>query len=71
MAEEYIRVSEGFIEVRQRLTAPVLSKTGKTMIVFTTSGFVGVEGGVADGVKANITVNVPRGYRQDKSVDGS
>jgi len=51
-ADEYIRVEKGFLEIRQKLGPGVLSSTGKSHVVVSTSGFKAVEG---SDVRVNLT----------------
>jgi hypothetical protein len=52
---EYIRVQDGFLEIRQKVGAGVPSKTGKSHIVVGTGGFKPI-----DGSNLNISLNVIR-----------
>ena len=52
---EYIRVQDGFLEIRQKVGAGVPSKTGKSQIVVGTGGFKTI-----DGSNLSISLNVIR-----------
>ena len=41
---EYIRVAEGYLEIRQKVTAGKLSTSGKNFTVVSTGGFKPIEG---------------------------
>lgn len=49
---EYIRVSGGFLEIRQKIGVGTLSKSGKSHTVVSTGGFKAVEG---SDVRVNLT----------------
>lgn len=55
--EDYIRVADGYLEVRKKLGPGRPSASGKTLVVFTTGGFVDAEGAE---VRVNITATKRR-----------
>ena len=54
MPEEYTRVVNGYLEIRVALTKGRPSSTGKSLVVYTTGGFVQAESGDRP-VKVNLT----------------
>lgn len=50
--EEYIRVKNGYLEIRQKIGAGTMSSTGKSKVVVSTSGFAAIEG---SDIKVNLT----------------
>jgi len=49
---EYIRVKDGHLEIRQKVTKGKLSASGKSTVVVSTGGFTEVEG---DDIRVNLT----------------
>ncbi len=56
--EEYIRVKSGYLEIRQKVGAGVISKSGKSLNVVSTGGFKPVDD---TDMKVNLTVIKPKG----------
>jgi len=54
---EYIRVADGYLEIRQKIGAGVVSKTGKSNVVVSTGGFTEVED---SNVRVNLTAITAR-----------
>lgn len=54
--EEYMRVQDGFLEIRVKLGPGTPSSSGKSLVVVSTGGFVPV----GDGIKVNLTAIKPR-----------
>jgi hypothetical protein len=50
---EYIRVKDGYLEIRQRISKGTPSSTGRSLVVVSTGGFKEIDGG--SGVKVNLT----------------
>lgn len=55
--QEYIRVKEGYLEIRQKLTKGTPSASGRNLTIATTGGFKDVEG---SDVRVNLTAIKPR-----------
>ena len=55
--EEYIRLANGYLEIRQKLDTGRPSSTGKSLVVASTGGFVPVNGA---NLKVNLTAIKPR-----------
>ena len=53
---EYMRVQDGYLEIRVKLGPGTPSSTGKSLVVASTGGFVAV----GDGLKVNLTAIKPR-----------
>ena len=53
---EYMRVQDGYLEIRLKLGPGTPSSTDKSLVVASTGGFVAV----ADGLKVNLTATKPR-----------
>jgi hypothetical protein len=50
---EYIRVKDGYLEIRQRIGKGTPSSTGRSLVVVSTGGFKEIDGG--SGLKVNLT----------------
>ena len=57
--EEYIRVVDGYLELRQKLGKGEVSGSGKSTTFFTTRGNVDVEGN--DGYRIGVNLYKPKG----------
>jgi hypothetical protein len=55
---EYMRIVEGYLEIRMKVSSGTRSSTGKSLIVVTTAGYAQVEG---TDVKVNLTAIKPLG----------
>ena len=55
LAIEYIREKEGYLEIRMKLSKGTPSRSGKTLVVATTSGFV-----KADNSDISVSLNAIR-----------
>lgn len=55
-SEEYMRVQDGYLEIRVKLGPGTPSTSGKSLVVASTGGFALV----GDGVKVNLTAIKPR-----------
>lgn len=51
-SEEYIRVKDGYLEIRQKVGKGTISSSGKNMTVVSTGGFQGIEG---SDIRVNLT----------------
>jgi len=57
--EEYIRVKDGYLELRQKLSKGEQSGSGKSIVFFTTRGNIDVEG--SEGYRIGVNLYKPRG----------
>ena len=56
--EEYIRVKDGYLELRQKLGKGEVSGSGKSLVMFSTRGNIDVEG--SEGYRIGVNLYRPK-----------